>query len=295
MTSGPSAPSDRRGFEPWAWLAFALGLATLTLFVALGLRPGAPLGLWLYLSGTAWLFLGAALLLVLALLWGVTHRPLLARRRAVPLAVLGACLLAVSLPFPYPSSHAARWSSVAFRLPFDGTWRVRWGGERRATNALVYSPARRYGFEFVRADGPTAGATVLAPCAGRVRSSVGDQADGAAERTPFGNHVVLEVAPGEFLVLGNLRQGSIRAVPGSTVEKGAELAQVGDSAGVSRPADPQLMVHLQDTPEPGRGEGIPLRFHAYRANGREVDAGVPAGGVGPSGPTGELVAPLGAG
>lgn len=285
---------ERRGFEPWAWLAFAIGLATLALFVALGTRPGAPLAVWLYGSGTLWLFLCAALVLVGALFWSVTHRPVLARRRAAPFAALGLTLLAASLPFPYPSSHAARWSSVAFRLPFDGAWRVRWGGERRTENALVYWPARRYGFDFVRADGPTLGATVRAPCAGRIVASVGDLADGAPERTPFGNHVVIEASAGEYLVLANLLQGSLRATVGDRVEAGAALAQVGDSAGASRPADPALLVHLQDAPEPGRGEGIPMRFHSYEADGRALEAGVPTGGMGPAGPRGQVVAPLGA-
>lgn len=286
----PSGSAQR--FEPWAWLAFALGALGLGLFVALGSRPGGTLGIWLYLRGTAWLFLGSGLLLAFALVWAVLHRPILARRRLVPLLVLGLCVWGSSLPFPYPSSHEGHWSTVDFRLPFEGSWRVLWGGERRSQNALVFSPARRFGFEFLPLERATP-PPVLAPCDGRVAGLEGARPDGAAERTPFGNHVVLEVAPEAYLVLANLRAGSLTVRIGERVLAGDVLGALGDSSAASWRDAPQLMVHLQDAPEPGRGEGIPMRFGGYETVGGGAADGVPRGGMGRQGPSGEVVRPAG--
>ena len=295
-----SDPSKREGLEAWSWLAIGVAVLVGALFVGLGMKPGAPLGPWLYLQGTIWLFLAASLVLVFGILWGLLHRPVLARRRFLPLALMGLSVSLTSLPFPYPSSHQAAWSSVRFQLPFDGgengeeRWRVRWGGERRVDNALVFSPTRRFGFDFIGEGGSAFGRAVLAPCAGRVVSAEGDLADqGPRPRTPLGNNLVLEVETGRYLVLANLRQGSLLVAPGAQVQPGDPLASVGDSAG-SSPADaPQLMVHLQDDPVPGQGEGVPMRFHRYEVAGRTIEAGVPTGGMEGAVPTGEIVRSLG--
>lgn len=280
---------ERERLEPWAWPAFGVGLATLSSYLVLGSRPGGALGPWLYRQGSALLFLAAGGLLAGALVWAVTHRPVLGRRRLVPFAVLALSVAAISHPLPYPSSHEGHPPPVAFRLPFDGAWRVLWGGERRADNPLVLSPARRFGYELVPLD-PADGERVLAPAAGTVVAAVGDLPDEAGPE-PFGNHVVLEVAPATFLVLGNLRRESLAVRPGERVEAGALVGALGDSAAGSWRATPQLMVHLQDEPEPGRGEGIPLRFGDYEAAGRRVEVGVPTGGLDAEGPRGQVVRP----
>lgn len=285
--SAADAPARPR----WAPAAHAVGAATLALFVALGLRPGAPLGPWLYLQGTSALFAAGALVLVLGLVSGLRRPPLLARGRGLPLGVLAGSLFVLSLPFPYPSSHATRPSAVRFRLPCEGAWRVRWGGERAARNALAYSPARRYGFALVPDEQGEEGRAVLAPCDATVIAAQDELRDGAdAGRTPFGNHAVLAVAPGEYLVLANLRQGSLVARPGESVRAGQVLARLGDSAAGSTRRDAALLVHLQDAPAPGRGEGIPMRFHGYVSGGRAIEAGVPEGAGG--GAPGDRVEPL---
>ncbi len=41
-----------------------------------------------------------------------------------------------------------------------------------------------------------------------------------------------------------------------------------------------MHLHLQDTPEPWLGEGIPFHFHGYRQDRRLVERGMPRGGRG---------------
>lgn len=296
---GSGAPGGRGGLEPWSWVALALGGLTLGSYLVLGLRPGAPLGPWIHLRGTLFCGLACMAMLAFGIAWSLLHRPVLARRRIVPFLVLAVCVWLASAPIPYPSSHAQKPSSVAFRLPFQGRWRVRWGGERRAENALALLPDRRYGFAFeplppAPEDPPSEHppGTVLAPAAGVVVSAEGEQPDGAprGERSRLGNTLVLEVAPGEYLVLGDLAAGSLRVAPGERVEAGQELARLGDSAVRTLP-EPALLVHLQDDPRPGHGEGIPLRFRDYLVGGRVVAAGVPRGGLRGTERTGEVVRP----
>lgn len=269
-------------FEPWAWVAFALLAACAGLLVFLGLRPGAS-AVRLYLFGPPLLGLAAALVFAGAVVWSSMRRPVLSRRRVWPFGALMVVVWFASFPLPYPSSHERNPSTVPFRLPVEGDWRVRWGGDRRETNVLVLSPARRFGFDLVAAgDTEALGAPVLAPAAGRVVAVRDGLSDGAwlagGESDPFGNRVVIEVAEGEFLVLASLQEGSVAVAPGDEVEAGERLARVGHSAASGATPEPHLMVHLQDTADPGWGEGIPMRFRNYFADGVAIDSGVPRGG-----------------
>ncbi len=274
----PQAP-PQRGFEPWAWVAFALALATLILFVYLGSRPGGEGPIRAYRTGSLALGLTAALVLAGALFWCALKRPFLQRKRTVALACLGAVVWIHSFPYPYPSSHHGRPSAVAFRLPFRGAWQVLWGGEARTQNALVLQPDRRYGFEFIREDPDP---ILLAPAAGKIVLAREDAG-------PMGPFLCLRVAPEQFLVCSNLEPGSLLVGAGQKVEVGDELARIGPAPEPWLKGQRRLGVHLQDVAEPGRGEGIPMRFHRYRAGGREVDSGVPVGGLVDGGPGGQVV------
>jgi len=244
---------EEQGFEPWAWLAFLLGLTTIGLLVFLGWKPG---GEWPVLAYT-WGLLGvggaSAALLLFGVVYSLRRRPVLQRGRVTPLAVLAGSLWFCSLPIAYPSSHESRPSSIRFRLPFEGEARVRWGGEKREQNRLVLDPARRFGTCFEAGSEPL---QVVAPVAGRVL---------ALERGPRGQRVVLQVSGTEFLVLEGLEPGSLSAEVGQTVAPGQPLGR----------APALLFVHLQDGPRVGRCEGIPMRFWGYRVDGRRAESGTP--------------------
>ena len=241
--------------EPWAWVAFALGLTTAALLVFLGCRPGGAAAVLAYSWGPLILGSASAVGLLLALLWCLRRRPVLQRGRTVPLVVLAASLWVCSLPIAYPSSHERNPSSIRFRLPFEGEALVRFGGGRGATNPLLFDPGRRFGivFEPVGEDA----LSVLAPCGSRVLElgTVG----------PDETYLTLEVGDDQFLVLSGLAPGSCEFRPGDTIVEGAALGR----------ALERLVVHLQDGPRRGRSEGIPLRFWSYLADGRPAEVGVP--------------------
>ncbi|MEQ1894728.1 MAG: hypothetical protein ABL998_19470 [Planctomycetota bacterium] len=244
-------------FEPWAWCAFALGLATLGVWLYLGSRPGDEAARLAYRYGPLVLGLCAAVFMLGALLFCLRRRPVLQRRRAWPLAVLGATLWLCSLPIAYPSAHEGKYSATRFRLPFEGAGRVLYGGEERARNPFLFDPSRRFGVCFEPAASGAA-LLVVAPCAATLE---------AVFEGPTGHGVVLRTAGAEFPVLEGLAE-----IP--AFEVGAEILE-GTALGH---AAARLTMYLADEPGPGRGEGIPQRFSGYRLAGREVALGVPAAG-----------------
>ena len=247
------SPAARTGFERWAWIAFALSAATGGLFLFLGLRPGGSGPVLAYRYGLLVLGWASAVGMLVALLWCLRRRPVLQRGRAWPLSALAASLWFCSLPIAYPSSHEGKFSPTRFRLPFDGAAQVRYGGGEAARNHLLFDPARRFGTAFEKRDGEAL--RVVAPAGGRLVS-----------RTPGRDGEVLVLATGaeEYCVLDGLELDATLA-PGAGVEPGEPLGR----------APRLLFVHLQDRPEPGSGEGIPMRFWGYLADGRAAESGIP--------------------
>ncbi len=248
-----SAP--RAGFEPWAWLAFAFAAASAGMLLYLGLRPGGAAPVFVYRFGLLASGWASAVAMLVAMLWCLRRRPVLQRGRAWPLAALAASLWLCSLPFAYPSSHEGKFSPTRFRLPFEGAARVLHGGAQRARNPLLFDPARRFGTVFeARAGAPLA---VCAPADGTLL---------ARHAGRGGEVLVLATGVDEYCVLEGLEPGSGALAPGARVGAGEPL-------GTAREL---LRVHLQDRAEPGRGEGVPMRYWNYVADGRAAEAGVPA-------------------
>lgn len=280
--------TNHGGYEPWARIAFALGALVLGVLVVIGSRPGGTIGVGAYLYGPPIAGAASALLLCGGLLWSLVRRPVLQRKRIVPFLVLATAIWISSFPFVYPSSHERDASRLRLRLPFEGIWITRHGGDTREANAFVLIPSRRFGFEFVRADGEgravsSRGEIVLAPAAGRVVSVVDGLKDGTAERSAaraLGNQVVLEVGARRFLFLGNLESGSIGVRVGDEVEADQYLARVGASAIALPGLEPGVCVHVQDSIDPLWAEGVPVLFVEYLAGDRLVTEGVPQGGGG---------------
>jgi len=244
-----SAPA-RANFEPWAWIAFALAAATAGIFLFLGLRTGGSAPVLAYRYGLLAIGWASAVGMLVALLWCLRRRPVLQRGRVWALSVLAANLWFCSLPIAYPSSHEGKFSPTRFRLPFEGAARVRYGGDER--NHLLFDPARRFGTIFEKEQGELA---VVAPASASLV---------ARSRGRFGEVLVLATGEGEYCVLDGLEvEGDPR--PGSRLEAGMPL---GHARGL-------LSVHLQDLPDPGSGEGIPMRYWSFLADGREAESGVP--------------------
>jgi murein DD-endopeptidase MepM/ murein hydrolase activator NlpD len=287
---------NRLSGDWWLPAIGLLGVVHLALFVTLQARPGAmAIGLWRW--GPPALILATAALLTLVLLSALRTRQVWDRRRAAGL--MGLCLLVASagLYRTYPSSHDDAPSSVRFTLPLDGRIRVAWGGASARVNYHAGIPAERWGYDLlVTVDGVSHQGTgaavadyhayrqpVLAPASGRVVATHDGEPDsrpGRGDPASGGNFVVLEVAPAQFLFVAHLQAGTIVPAPGEWVRRGDLLGRVGNSGNSS---EPHVHLHLQDTPEPGQGEGIPFFFSDYllddgTPDGHSVVRGMPSGG-----------------
>lgn len=107
------------------------------------------------------------------------------------------------------------------------------------------------------------GTPVVAPCTGVVIASVDGLPDmRVSEVDPVnlaGNHVFLRCAAAD-IVLGHLRNGSLRVHVGQLVATGAPIAQVGNSGNTG---EPHLHIHAQTsgtTVAPFSGTPIPLKI-----------------------------------
>jgi hypothetical protein len=291
--------------EWWHYVAILLLISQLVFYVTTQLRPGR-LGIvcW-YFGSDAILWWGVTLILFLcAFVRSLWRRPMLSRWRMSGYLML---LLLAAAPFAYrvyPSSHDDAPSEVRFRLPLDGPVRVAWGGATPDVNYHVVAPDQRWAYDLlVTKDGTTHtgdgdgledyycyGMSVRAPVDGVIRATYTDAREmpvGTLGGTPAGgNQVVIDVAAGQFLFLCHLQPGSIKVKEGDRVHQGDVVGLVGNSGNTS---EPHLHVHLQDTPRLRLGEAVPLYFHDYRVGDHFVERGMPTGGYGRNGFTGDIV------
>ena len=306
MVESVASRSPAPSRDWWPYVALAFVVLQIALAAIPRLRPGkAGMICWLFGSeGILWWGLAAGLL-AYALIRSARRRPFWNLRRAAGCAMIAVIALAPLSYRAYPSSHAGSPSRVRFRVPMNGPITVGWGGDTPDVNYHVEYPDQRWAYDLLvavggstyRGDGRECSdyyaydRPVLAPADGTVRAAVDGNPDmpigelgGGSD--PAGNHVVLNVAPGEFLYLCHFKPGSLRVKVGDAVVRGQEIARVGNSGNTS---EPHLHIHLQDAPIPGVAEGIPLYFHDYRSGGRLVDRGMPRGGFTGDEITGEVI------
>lgn len=181
-------------------------------------------------------------------------------------------------------------TQARLRLPFDGQWKVFWGGRTLEQNYHAESPDQRFAYDFVReidgsshsGDGATLedyhcwGEPILAPAPATVVAAVDvlpDQPIGTTNpQAPAGNHVMLDLGRGEYALLAHFQQGSLQVAQGDEVAAGDVLGRCGNSGNTS---EPHLHFHLQDAPVFGQGSGLPAFFNNYIADGQPVARGEP--------------------
>lgn len=152
--------------------------------------------------------------------------------------------------------------SVALRLPFNGTWQVYQGFEGSHTHQGQW----RYALDFFQAlkkcsfsgsgaqltDFHCYGKPVLSPAYGTVvvcRADLPDNRPGEVDcQNNWGNHILLRLDCGSYVMLAHLQRNSIKVQPGYRVHPGMPLASVGNSG---RSPQPHLHMHVQETPVPG--------------------------------------------
>jgi murein DD-endopeptidase MepM/ murein hydrolase activator NlpD len=172
---------------------------------------------------------------------------------------------------PVPPKH-----STDLRLPFEGLWKVAWGGDTRELNYHHDTPSQQYAFDFLVADqgGKTYrgsgtenedyyafGREVLAPADGVVTDVIrGVRDNRPGSMNPYsalGNAIFIRHAEHEISVLAHFKQGSIRVAVGERVKAGQVLGLCGNSGNSS---EPHLHYHLQNTRVIQDATGINCRF-----------------------------------
>jgi Peptidase family M23 len=294
-----------------AWLRGTAGLVighALFLLVVQS-RPGL-VAVVLWYAAPVILLSGAACLLAIALIRSWQRRETPGGLQLAGYAALLLVVASLAVFRTYPSSHDAMPSRIPFRVPLDGPVTVAWGGPTLGENYHAVMPDQRWGYDLLvtragmshQGDGTRLdqfyayGREVLAPADGVVLRVEDGEEDGPIGQRrllrAFGNHVVLEVAPREFLFIAHLQPRSIRAAAGDRVAAGDVIGRVGNSGNSS---EPHVHVHLQDRATPSMAEGIPFHFRDYLVNGSQIARGMPRGGrartrrAEPGGFTGDIV------
>ncbi len=167
---------------------------------------------------------------------------------------------------PYKPEHdiaILERNTTTLSLPFTGEWYVLSGGiadpnnrnsnsfENRGAVTFAMQDAQKKTFKTNGAqneDYYAFGQPVLAPCDAtvvRIIDNINDNDPGSVN-TMFagGNTVILKTDKSEYIVLGHLKDGSIKIKEGDKIKKGATLAQCGNS-GASK--QPSLYFNIQNT------------------------------------------------
>ena len=147
---------------------------------------------------------------------------------------------------------------VTIASPLSEEWYVSQGGRAELVNYHYVTTAQRDAIDIVQIiDGRTHvpgstdldsyqvfGAALLAPATGMVTSVVDGLADQPIGSVDYdhqaGNHLVIDISDGRYLMLAHLREGSIEVDVGDRVTAGQVIARVGNSGNTTEPH-----VHIQ--------------------------------------------------
>lgn len=288
----PKSPSPR--LTLWRvvrWIPLTLMLITWGLLLVLFAMGGMR-------KITAWYLLQIIppvlgfILLIAVVIYAVIKRrfsTLLIVTAAVALLSLSPAILMVR-PIAFPASLESTTPSATVRLPADVPLRVVWGGDSIETNYHASVPDQRWAYDLLvepyltgssnLEDYGCYGLPVVAPVSGLVtstRDGEPDEAPGIASNNviaPTGNHVVIQLETGTYLVIAHLKQGSVVVKTGDTVEEGQMIGECGNSGNTS---EPHIHIHHQrqdPTVFPVNfAEGLPLYFRDH--DGKPM----PVGGV----------------
>jgi hypothetical protein len=85
-----------------------------------------------------------------------------------------------------------------------------------------------------------------------------------------GNHVILRIAPNQYVMYAHLKSGSIRVRGHQRVKSGATIAQIGNSGNTTAP---HLHFQVMDRDSPLAAEGVPYVFKDFKflGFGREFE------------------------
>ena len=199
---------------------------------------------------------GVAILLLLALLPG--KRVYVATNLAFAAAsiFIGAQMARIYRSVPQSDG-------VVLAAPFEGEWLVLNGGRSTLINMHYGLENQRDALDLERlVNGqeltgnrhtlnsyPSWGETVFAPADGKIVTVVNDLNDnevGATDEEHLaGNHVVMDIGHGRFVMMAHLQKGSVSVRPNDLVHAGQPIARCGNSGNTSQPH-----LHLQAQNQP---------------------------------------------
>jgi Peptidase family M23 len=180
------------------------------------------------------------------------------------------------------------------KWPLKGEWLVYQGGRSTYDNYHAAYSDERFAYDIVGIKNGKLysgsadkledffgfGQPVFAPADGTVVGAV-DQYDDNPVMKPSssspkqGNNVVIDHGNSEFSMMGHLKRGSVNVKAGDKIKAGQQVGECGNSG---NSPFPHLHYHLQTTQEWFRGEGLPIQFLSYTADGKAVDSGEPVRG-----------------
>jgi len=180
-------------------------------------------------------------------------------------------------------------TQLDYRLPFDGEWLVLNGGMTPKTSHSWDILGQRYALDFVKADESLIrhsgrgtkvddyycyGVPILAAQAGRVvrietrvkdAPFLGWGVCDMTARSFIGNYVIVEHADQEFGLYAHLAPGSVQVSVGEQVIQGQAIGSCGHTG---HSTEPHLHFHLQDSPDPYHGMGLPVAFSDLSIGGQ---------------------------
>lgn len=278
--------------ELWVKLAIGLGAMMVASWIAVFLQLGIA-SVWVH----AMLIpsLGALTVAFMAAGLGYTlfRPPAFRRSRTIAFAVLLTAGVVGNVPLFAPPLKTSDWTTdVPHYLPFQGVWVTLAGGPDPDTNYRATTAALRWGYDFTvvregkkfaldghrNRDWFCYGEPVYAPVAGYVVRAEGHVVDNTpGEVNPesvFGNNVVIEVSPSEYVFVTNLKHQSLTVRAGDEVTADQVIGRCGNSG---RSIEPHVHVHAQDRLDFPLAQGLPMRFSRYEADGEAVEKGMPIG------------------
>jgi len=164
---------------------------------------------------------------------------------------LGVQLVKVFLP-------VSKSDAVVLAPPFRGEWYIYHGGRSALFNHHYSVRSQRDALDIAKTvngrEGnrdktrlesyPAFGQDLYAPADGRVVGAVNDRPDMEIGQTDHrqivGNHVIIDMGQGRFVLMAHLKKGSVRVSNGDMVKSGEAVAQCGNSGNTSAPH-----LHLQ--------------------------------------------------
>ena len=210
-----------------------------------------------YLTLQIFLLAGGAFVLLLEMLPG--------KKVYLPTNIAFACgslfmlTQIATIYWPVPQSQG-----VVLSAPFRGEWLVVNGGQSGLIN--IHHPygnqqealdierlvkgRERSGPENALASYPSWNETIFAPADGtvtEVENSLDDSPIGETDTdNPAGNHIVIDIGQGHYVMMAHFKKGSLIVAPGDTVHTGQPLGLCGHSGNTSQP---HLHIQVQGQPK----------------------------------------------